>query len=100
MEKKETVVVDSDLKGIIPLFFKNRESDIEVLKESLANKKYEKIEQIGHQLKGAGGSYGFDYISEIGKKIEDLASESNTIEIRQLINELESYVNTVEISYD
>lgn len=100
MGGKETVVVDSDLKEIIPLFFENRESDIENLKESLANHNYDKIQQIGHQLKGAGGSYGFDYITEIGEKIEDLANESNTKEIKQLIAELESYLNTVEITYD
>ncbi len=100
MEKEKTVVVDSDLKEIIPLFFDNRESDIKNLKEHLANENYDKIEQIGHQLKGAGGSYGFDYITEIGKKIENLANKNNVKEIEQLIDELESYMNTVEITYD
>ena len=100
MEKEKTVVVDSDLKEIFPLFFDNRESDIKNLKEHLANENYDKIEQIGHQLKGAGGSYGFDYITEIGKKIENLANKNNVKEIEQLIDELKSYMNTVEITYD
>lgn len=100
MEKEETVVVDSDLKEIVPLFFDNRKSDIEDLKEYLVAENYDKIEQIGHQLKGAGGSYGFDYITEIGRKIENLANENNLREIEQLIDELESYLQTVEVTYD
>ncbi len=100
MEKKETVIIDSDLKEIIPIFMENRESDIADLKKNIEANNYDEIEKIGHQLKGAGGSYGFDYITEIGKEIENIADNNNPTEIKQLINELETYLDVVEISYD
>ena len=51
-------------------------------------------------MKGAGGGYGFDYISEIGVAIEVAAKEKNTEDIRNWVNELSAYLEKVEVVYD
>ena len=98
MEDKK-VYIDEDLKAIIPQFFRNREDDIENIKEFLAEDNYEEIRIIGHSMKGSGGGYGFDYITEIGKKIEDSAVEKNEDRIRDSIKKLEEYIQNVTIVY-
>ena len=100
MGKQETVKIDSDLKELIPVFMDNREADIAALKKNLEAENFAEIEKIGHQLKGVGGSYGFDYITEIGREIENTANKNNIAELEQLINELETYIDTVEINYE
>ena len=34
---------------------------------------YEGVRESGHQLKGAGSSYGFDAITDIGRSLEQAA---------------------------
>jgi HPt (histidine-containing phosphotransfer) domain-containing protein len=98
MEKKR-VYIDQDLEVLIPQYLENREDDIEELKSLVEEENYEKIRIIGHSLKGSGGGYGFDYLTELGSQIEKNAELKNVEEIRSLIQSLESYLNNLEIIY-
>jgi hypothetical protein len=51
-------------------------------------------------MKGAGGGYGFDTITDIGKSLEDAAKEKNTKEIRKRVGELLDYLERVEVVYE
>jgi hypothetical protein len=51
-------------------------------------------------MKGAGGGYGFDYISEIGAAIEKAAKENNIEDLRRWVGELSIYLEKVEVVYD
>ena len=99
-EEKIIVHVDVDLKPIIPRFFELRNEDIDVINKNLEKNDYETIMRIGHSMKGAGGGYGFDYISEIGMAIERAAKENNTADIKRWVDELSIYLEKVEVVYD
>ncbi len=94
---KFIVKIDHDLEELIPGFFENRHSDIEELLEALQQNKYDEIKILGHTMKGAGGGYGFDEISEIGKEIEEAALEKNEETIRNLIKRLQVYLEKVQV---
>ncbi|MFO7818654.1 MAG: Hpt domain-containing protein [Halanaerobacter sp.] len=96
----EKVPVDQDLKALIPIFMDNREEDITKLKELLAESDLEGIKRVGHNLKGTGGGYGFDKITELGRQIEEAAKEENEDSLEELIAELEIYLEEVEITYE
>lgn len=49
---------------------------------------WEDIYAIGHQLKGSGGSYGFEEISIIGGKIQEAALRYNQVNLRQYLSSL------------
>ncbi len=96
---KNKVYVDSDLEFLIPKFLENREEDIKILERLLKGAEYDQIRIIGHSMKGSGGGYGFDYLTEIGSEIEKNAELKNLDELNNLINELKDYLNNIEIIY-
>ena len=60
---------------------------------------FEKIRTIGHSMKGSGGGYGFDAITDLGDQIENAALVSDASGIDQAIQKLEDYINRVEVTY-
>lgn len=97
--EKITVSIDPDLEDLIPGFLSNRKGDIEKLRNAFKNNSLEELRSIGHSLKGVGGGYGFQKITEIGAEIENLSKSSNLEEIGQLIDDLDEYLDCVEIVY-
>jgi len=92
-----TVYVDHDLMDIIPEFLENRNKDIKLLKIAVEQNDYATITNIGHNLKGSGGSYGLDTITEIGKLLEKAAENRNIQEISEVVDRLSSYIDNIEV---
>lgn len=97
---KIVVIVNADLEELIPDFLANRREDLQSISKSLEAGDYESIRILGHSMKGSGGGYGFDRISEIGKSIEDAANEKNAEIIRQSNEELSNFLDRVEVQYE
>lgn len=93
------VYIDQDLEILIPGYLENREEDIEKIKGLISEQNFDKIRVIGHSMKGSGGGYGFDYITEIGREIETAAGNKKISKIEESVNDLEKYLNEVEIEY-
>ena len=102
MSKDDKIIVhvDADLEPILPRFMELRYDDIDMINELLESGDYETIRRIGHSMKGAGGGYGFDHISVIGKGIEDAAKDKEVSKIRQKVNQLSNYLERVEVIFD
>ncbi len=99
-DKKNSVVVDQDLEDLIPEFLENRKEDTGKMTEALINSDFENLRIIGHSMKGSGGGYGFNKITEIGSLIEQAAQTRNSEEIKKQIEELSSFLESVEIIYE
>jgi HPt (histidine-containing phosphotransfer) domain-containing protein len=95
-----TVTVAKDLADLIPVFFKNRHKEIESLRSALAGADFEQLRRLGHRMKGVGTSYGFTTVSEIGKRIEDGAHDSDRAAIDACIDEYAEYLSTVQVVYE
>ncbi|MEI6155419.1 MAG: Hpt domain-containing protein, partial [Deltaproteobacteria bacterium] len=95
--QKITVYIDADLISLIPEFLENRQKDIIVLKKALEQNDYPAIQAIGHNLKGSGGSYGLDTITEIGKSLEQASENKSVTEVGELIGRLSSYLENIEV---
>lgn len=95
-----TVTVAKDLADLIPVFFKNRQKEVESLRGALAAADFEQLRQLGHRMKGVGNSYGFAKVSELGKRIEDGAKGSNNAAIDACIAEYADYLSKVQIVYE
>lgn len=96
---KNKVYIDPDLEFLIPKFLENREEDIKNLERLLKEAEYDQMRIIGHSLKGSGGGYGFDYLTELGSQIEKNAELKNKEKLNNLIIELKNYLNNLEIIY-
>lgn len=99
-ESRITVTVDEDLEELIPGFLENRKKDIQSLREALDAGDIARVQSIGHSLKGVGGGYGFDGLSELGANLEVSAKENNVSAIDSLINEMSSYMESIDIVYE
>jgi HPt (histidine-containing phosphotransfer) domain-containing protein len=98
--EKIIVPVDAELEDLIPGFLENRRKDIETLQQAAANSDYETIRKTGHTMKGTGGGYGFDAITDIGRSLEQAATEKNIAEIKRLLSEFARYLEQVEVVYE
>ena len=93
------VKIDADLKEIIPEFLKNRRQDIASIEAGLKEKNYEAIRVLGHSMKGSGASYGFHFISEIGKAIEDGAKAKSDRVLVQKKIELINFLDKLRVEF-
>lgn len=98
-EQKIIAHVDSDLADIIPGFLENRQKDCKSVLDALEKGDYETIRILGHSMKGVGGGYGFNTVTDLGASIEQAAKNKNTMEIYNLINKLITYLDRVEVVY-
>ena len=94
------VSVDRDLEDIIPGYLTNRQKDIADMSAALEGGDFETIRVLGHRMKGSGGGYGFDQITEIGAALEQAAKVGEGDAIQARIAELVDYLARVEVTYE
>ncbi len=98
-ESEIVVYVDKDFEDLIPEFFEDIRHDIQSMTDALNNGDYESIRQLSHRIKGAGGAYGFDAVTNMAKFLEDAAKDGNPDSVRKYITELSNYLNRVQVKY-
>ena len=97
--EKIIVTVDAELADLIPGFLANRARDLRQLSESLNRGDFDGIRIIGHSMKGSGGGYGFDALTDLGAALEAAAKVADAAAIANLIGELDTYLQRVEVTY-
>lgn len=91
------IEVDEDVLSLIPTFLKNRHHDIETILSAVEAGDLETVRRLGHSMKGSGGGYGFQAITEIGGAIERAACRRAVGEIREQVAALSDYLAHVEV---
>ncbi len=97
MSDNTIVYVDIDLEELIPDFMENRKNDVTLIYQHLQNGEIDEIMRLGHSMKGSGGGYGFDKITEIGAEMEDAAKVGNLDKISKANAQLNNYLQKVKI---
>jgi len=95
----DTVEIDSELLPIIPSFLESRWDDHATIERLLEAGDYEELAKLGHRLKGAGGSYGFDAITDIGSALERAATRRDHDAIVHASEMLRHYLERVMVVY-
>jgi HPt (histidine-containing phosphotransfer) domain-containing protein len=93
------VTVAKDLADLIPVFFRNRQKELETLRAAIAAADFEQLRHLGHRMKGVGNSYGFAAVSYIGKRIEAGARCTDRSAIDQCIGEYAEYLAKVQVVF-
>jgi hypothetical protein len=99
-EDRIVIHADPEIADLIPGFLENRWKDADRMLEALQRSDYKTILVLGHSMKGVGGGYGFDAITEIGGALEQAANSADREEMRRQIGELSTYLDQVEVMYD
>ncbi len=95
-----TVRPEQDLADLVPAYLVRRTGDVAALRDALLLGDVATVQSLGHSMKGSGGGYGFDGITEIGRRLEDAGRGADTGSARLAIEDLEDYLRNVEVHYD
>jgi HPt (histidine-containing phosphotransfer) domain-containing protein len=93
------VEISRDLEDIVPIFLDNRKKDVQTLRNALSTQDFRTVQTLGHRMKGDGGGFGFDRITEIGGAMELAAKLEDHATIEQHIVQLEDFLNRVAVVY-
>jgi histidine phosphotransfer protein HptB len=92
-------LVEKKLAGLLPTFLTRRRDELESLRAALAAGDFERLRQLGHRMRGVGGSYGFDHVTTLGGRIEQCARDRDAALIVELIADYADYLANVRIEY-
>lgn len=96
---KQVIKVDEDLKDMVPLYLKNWNAQLPVIAALLEKNDFKELKAIGHKLHGSGGGFGFDFLTELGKRMELSAAASDKAALTGQAAELKTYLESIEVEY-
>src|ERR1700693_2453561 len=99
MPDRVIVEVDEDLSDLIPGFLTHKRDEVATIFDALARRDFAEIGSLAHRIKGEGGSYGFDSITEMGRSLEQAAAIRDDGAVTTLARQLLSYLDRVEIVF-
>jgi PAS domain S-box-containing protein len=82
----------------IPAYLKNCRHNVIVMREALDRAEFEPVTIIGHNLRGSGGAFGFQAITDLGAGLEQASEDTDVDGVRRLLSELSSYLDSVEVA--
>ena len=89
--------MDEEFKSMINSFVQSMPKMVTEVKMALEQQDIDVLNRIGHQLKGAGGSYGFPDITAAGLQLEKLATETvNRQQLETAVSELVQVCNRAQ----
>jgi HPt (histidine-containing phosphotransfer) domain-containing protein len=97
---KLVVRIDPDLRDLVPVFIAHKREDVQAIVAAIGRADYEALSKLGHRIRGEGGSYGFEELTEIGALLEIAAKGRDLAAIHKSAEELTTYLDSVEIVYD
>jgi CheY-like chemotaxis protein len=93
------VEIPADLEPMIPGYLKNRRRDLARIRHLVKSEEYDEIKQLAHRMKGSGGGYGFDRITESAGEMEQAAALGSREKIAEEVDRLMLYLDSVTIRY-
>ena len=99
MDNRITVIVDEDLSDLVPGFLLRKRGELEAIRDGATPRDYVAVGRTAHRIKGEGGAYGFDRMSEVGRELEDAAKAHDDGSITVLAGGLLEFLDRVEIVF-
>ena len=87
-----------EIEALVPQYLEGRVQDLQSLADALAERDYETIRIIGHNLKGTGGAYGFPELTAAGELIESAAKSRDDDAIRLSLGDIERAVHKTVVT--
>jgi len=78
------------------LFLANARDNLAILDEALERNDFETVELLGHGMRGAGGMFGFQPITDIGAALENAGNTCDTAGVRTALAALSVYLDGVQ----
>ena len=99
MSDRVIVEVDEDLSDLIPGFLARKRADVASIFDAVGRRDYEEISRVAHRIKGEGGSYGFDAMSEMGRSLQHASALRDDGAVTTLARQLLNYLDHLEVVF-
>ena len=97
--EKMVLRVSAEFEGLMPSFLDNRRQDLGQIAQAMTRGDFETIRAIGHGIKGAGGTYSLDPISEIGRGLEQAAARRDAGQVDLHRQALQRFLEHIQVEY-
>jgi len=98
-QENDVLIIQSDLQPIIPQYLENIKRNLKEILDAINVGELNNAAILGHRMKGSGGGYGIQKITELGALIEQEAKNQNPKNVQKYAEELLAYLNRVEVKY-
>ncbi len=98
MEKK-VITIDKDLEDLVPTYLETRKKELIKLRELFNQNAALEIAAIAHKLAGNAGGYGFQELTDIGRRLETAGKASDKAQIGIEIENISNYLNQIEVKF-
>ena len=85
---------DDEWAEMQEMYLNHTFKELKTIKENIASATFDSLRTFGHNIKGSGGMYGFNEITEIGATIESAAKEENRGQIKSNLDTLETFLKS------
>lgn len=96
---KRIIRVDAELAEILPAYLQHRHEELARLPALLDEGDFEALRIIGHKMRGSGGGYGLDLLTELGERMENSAKAKDKTALAAQAGELREFLESVEIEF-
>ena len=76
------------------MYINHTSKELVSILEHLETKSFDSLRTFGHNIKGSGGMYGFNEVTEIGAVIEAAAKEEDMALIKSHLDTLDSFLKS------
>ena len=88
---------DPEDAELVEYFLSELPSRVDTIIAAFSNDDFAELARVAHQLKGAGGSYGFPQITELARALEERADSADVDAVRQSIDDLIAICNRTSV---
>ena len=85
---------DEEWAEMQEMYINHTSKELEKIKTQLNLDSIDSIRTFGHNIKGSGGMYGFNEVTELGLLIENAAKEGNLDSIKSNLEALEEFLQS------
>jgi PAS domain S-box-containing protein len=79
----------------IPAYLQNCRDNVVVMLDALDRVDFDTVTSLGHQMRGSGGAFGFQAITDISAALQEAAESADNDGSRKWVGELSSYLDRV-----
>ena len=80
----------------IPAYLQNCRQNVITMLDALNRGDFETVTMLGHQMRGSGGAYGFQAITDIGASLQHASESADIDSSRKWVGDMSSYLDRVE----
>ncbi len=85
------------IAAVTPAYLATCRNNVIAMREAVDRSDFACVTTLGHNMRGSGGSFGFQTISDLGEGLEQASGAHDSAATRKLLGELSRYLDSVEI---